>query len=557
MKKIACRIALGLLILPLLVPGQSVPEKPLPPAEQMDKLFDFWNRLDQPGFAVVVVKDGQVVYQKAFGLACQEHAVPLTPNSLFNTANLAQVFVGQAVAMLEAQGKLSLDEEVCKIIPEIPDFGVPLKLRHLVTHTSGLRDWLPALQLAGRGGEEVTMAKVLKIVQGQKKLIFTPGERFQDSNTDDDLLAEAIRRVTGKPFSDWAFENMFKPLKMTRSQFRDNCRSILDDQAFSYNFTRQEYLRGVDNLSLVGSHSLFASIAELGKWLVDLDAGKVVDKGIYTRMFTPGKLDSGASTAAGYGVNIDVRGGKRRISKAGDWAGSEMQFSYFPDQRLGFVLLANWDYTPIDGFGEGIPEIFLPAPPAPPASAKPAPRAKTVKVRPAILDEYAGDYRLGPGQVFNISRAESQLVLSLFGQKFPLTTLSETEFSLDFAQARVTFRRGKAGKIDGLVWAQGGREQVAPKVVMVKPSPEELAEYAGAYVNDELGGRLALEVRGGGLALVAPEQAEVRLLPDEKDTFTSGSRTFPKIVFQRDPQGRVTGLIIDSAPVRDLLFKKG
>ncbi len=113
------------------------------PAQQMDKLFDFWNRQDQPGFAVIVVKDGQALYRNVFGLACQEHAAAITPNTVFNTATLGQAFVGQAVAMLEEQGKLGLDDDVRKLIPELPDFGTPVKLRHLVFHRAGFATGCP------------------------------------------------------------------------------------------------------------------------------------------------------------------------------------------------------------------------------------------------------------------------------------------------------------------------------------------------------------------------------------------------------------------------------
>ncbi len=551
-------IALAITLLPLIGLSQTTGQKetPLTPAERMDKLFDFWNRLDQPGYAVVVVKDGQVVYQKVFGLACQEHLVPLTPNSIFNTATLAQAFVGQAVAMLEDQGRLSLDDDLRKFIPEVPDFGTPVKLRHLVFHSSGLRDWLPVIQLAGRDREEMTPEKVLKIVKAQKQLIFPPGERSQYSNTNYDLLAEAIKRATGRPFSEWAWENILKPIKMTRALFRDNSRSVIDDQAFSYNFTRQEYLRGIDNLSLTGSHSLFTSIADLAKWLLNLGTGAVGGPGISARMFTAGNLNDGRSSGFGYGLTIDSSSGRRQVSQTGVWAGSGVKLAYFPDQKFGFALLANWDYVPVDGFGQDVIDIYLPAAAAPPVKASPPAAKKSVKVNPAILDRYAGDYRLGPRQVFTISRAGDQLSLSVPGQKFLLTTLSETEFLLDIAQAHIVFQRNKEGKVDRFVWKQDGAEQIAPKVVLVKPTPAELKEFAGAYFNEELNLRFGVEARGDGLVLFPPEQDEARLAPDEKDHFATGRGAFPMIVFHRDAQARVTGFIIDSDPVRDLLFKK-
>ena len=558
MNRISTWIAMGLIILPLFALGQSAAKKenPLTPAERMDKLFDFWNRLDQPGFAVVVVKEGQVVYQKVFGLACQEHGAAMTPNTLFNTATLAQTFVGQAVAVLENQGKLTLDDDVRKLIPEIPDFGTPVKLRHLLYHSSGLRDWLPVLQLTGRDNEEVTLEKVLKIIKAQKQLIFPPGERSQYSGTNYDLLAETVKRATGKPFSDWAWENIFKPLKMTRTQFRDNYRSIFDDQAFSYNFTRSEYLRGIDNLSLTGSHSLFVSIADLAKWLLSVEKSAGGSPDIFSKMFTAGKLDSGRGSVFGYGLRIGSNAGRRQVSQAGDWAGSGVNLVYFPDQKFGCAVLANWDYTSVNGFVPAIIDIYLPATAAPPVKASPPAAKKSVKVRPAILDQYAGDYRMGPRQVFTISRSGDELYLSVSGQKFVLTALSETEFLLDFAGAQIAFQKSKEGKVQQFIWKQGGTEQIAPKFVLVKPTPQELKELSGSYFNEELNLRFGVEVRGEVLVLIPPEQSEVRLSSDEKDRFASGARLFPMIVFQRDAQNRLTGFIIDSDPVRDLVFKK-
>lgn len=213
MKKFGWLIGLLLIIGVSFIPGQDAAKKdePATPSGRMDKLFDFWNRLNQPGFAVVVVKEGKVLYQKAFGLACQEHAVPITPNTVFNIGDAAQPFVGQAVALLEKKGLLSLDDDVRKRIPELPDFGAPITLRHLLFHTSGLRDWLPVIRLTGRDGEEIDSAKMLKIVQAQKKLMFAPGTRSAYSNTNYDLLAETIKRISGKPFSDWIWKTSSGP----------------------------------------------------------------------------------------------------------------------------------------------------------------------------------------------------------------------------------------------------------------------------------------------------------------------------------------------------------
>ncbi len=565
MKKNGClaAIILALSIVGSMSLSAQNPQAAPSQSEQVDKLFDFWNRLDQPGFAVVVVKQGQVVYEKVFGLACQEHAVPIVPSTLFSTATLAQAFVGQAVAMLEKQGRLNLDDDVRKFIPELPDFGTPVKLRHLVYQTSGLRDWQSVLQLTGRSREEITIDKVLAVVKAQKRLLFPPGDRYQYADTNYDLLAEVIKRAVKQPFSDWAWENILKPLKMTQSQFRENSRSILDNQAFSYNFTAREYLRGIDNLSLVGSHSLFSSVAELAKWILNFETGQVGGPDVIAKMITAGTLNDGQASGSSYGLMVASQGGRRRISLTGTWAGSGADFAYFPDDRLGLVVLANWDYTGIDGFASSIAEIYLPAPtpsaaakPAPPAAKAPSAVRKAIKVSPKTLEAYDGEYRLGPGQIFVISHAGGQLQLGFSGQRFPLTALSETEFYLDVAQGQLTFQKNKDGKVTQLIWNQTGEEAIAPRILRVRPTPQELQEFAGGYFNDELNARFGVELRGAGLVLLMPGQPEVRLAPDEKDHFAGGSPAVPMIVFQRDAQNRVTGFVIDRDTVRDLVFKK-
>ena len=558
MKKNRFWVTMGLILLPLFAYAQDARKKEiaLSPSEQMDKLFDFWNRLDQPGFAVVVVKDGQVAYQQVFGLACQEHAVAITPKTVFNIATAAQPFVGMAVAMLEKQAKLSLEDDLRKYIPEVPDFGSPVKLRHLLYQTSGLRDWLPVLQLSGREKEEVTLEQVLKIVKVQKQPVFPPGDRFQYSNTNYDLLAEIIKRATGRSFSDWTWENIFKPLKMTRTQFRDNCRSIFDDQAFSYNFTRQEYLKGIDNLSLTGSHSLFASIGDLAKWLLNLETAQVGGKDIFAKMFSTGLLNNGQTSGFGYGLKIDARPGRRQVSQTGTWAGSGAALAYFPEQKFGFIVLANWDYTSVEGFVQNIIDIYLPAVAAPIKKAPPATAKKALKVSGEKLDLNIGLYRLAPNQVFTISRAGDQLNLIAQGMTFPLTTLSETEFSWEAAEAQITFQKNDQGKVHQLIFKQGGIETTARKIVLVKPTPQQLQEYAGAYFNEELNLRSTVELRGDRLIFIVPGQNDFRLAPDELDRFATGWRVFPMVIFQRDSQNRVTGFTIDSDPVRDLVFKK-
>jgi CubicO group peptidase (beta-lactamase class C family) len=561
------RWVLGLLAMLILmslgpsVRGQGV--KPPDAAGQMDKLFEFWNRLDQPGYAALVIKDARVVYEKTFGLACLEHQAPITPKSIFNVATAAELVTGMAAAMLEAQGRWSLDDDVRKYIPELQDFGVPVTIGHLVHHTSGIRDWQAVSRLAGWGQEDITIERVLKAVEAQKRLRFAPGTRTSYSATDYDLLAEAVRRATGKPFQDWTWENIFKPLKMTRTQFRENSRAMIEDQAFSYNYPRTAYFKGQDNLSVMGSHSLMTSLDDLAKWLINLQTGEVGGQGLIQKMLSPAKLTTGERAGYAYGFAVGAYKGFKQLSVIGDWAGYGVAVFYYPDQKVGFAVLANWDYSSVDQFVSSIADIylepFLKPETKPAAPAAPAPKpSKEVKLSPAVLGRYVGVYRLNLGTLFVITQAGSQLVLTVPGQggTYPLTAVSETEFALSFPGLLVTFQKNKEGKVHQLVWRQAGTDTVAPRVELVKPTPSELGEYAGSYANDELGLRCGVSLDGDRIVLTPQERSAVPLSPQEKDRFKGNSTDIPAIVFLRDARNAVTGFFIDDEPVRDLVFKK-
>jgi CubicO group peptidase (beta-lactamase class C family) len=553
----------GLLLMSLgpAVRGQGV--TPPAAAEQMDKLFEFWNRLDQPGYAALVIKDARVVYQKTFGLACLEHQVPITPKSVFNVATAAELVTGMAAAMLEERGQFSPGDDIRKYVPEVPDFGVPVTIGHLVHHTSGIRDWQAVSRLAGWDQEDITIGRVLKAVKAQKQLRFAPGTRAAYSATDYDLLAEAVRRATGKPFQDWTWDNIFKPLKMTRTQFRENSRAMIEDQAFSYNYPRTAYFKGQDNLSVMGSHSLLTSLDDLAKWMINLETGGVGGQGLIQKMLAPAKLTTGESTGYAYGFAVGAYKGFKQLSVMGDWAGYGVALVYYPDQKIAFAVLANWDYSSVEQFVPSIADIYLEpffkpvTKAAPPATPAPKPR-KEVKLSPSVLGRYPGVYRLNLGTLFVITQTGQQLVLTIPGQggTYPLTAVSETEFALSFPGLLITFQKNKEGKVHQLVWRQGGSDTVAPRVEFVKPTPSELGEYTGTYVNDELGLRCTVSLNGDRIVLAPQERTALALAPQEKDHFRAGSPVIPAVVFLRDAQNAITGFFIDDEPVRDLVFKK-
>lgn len=205
------------------------------PGERVDELFFAWDRKDTPGASVAVAKDGEILYKKGYGMANLEYDIPIGPSTIFHIASVSKQFTVFSILLLEDWGLLSLDDDIRKHIPEVPDFGTTITLRHLASHTSGIRDQWNLLAMAGwRLDDVITKEHVLKLVSRQKDLNFEPGEEFLYCNTGFTLLAEVVARVSSQSFADFTRENIFEPLKMNNTLFYDDHEKIVKNRAYSY-----------------------------------------------------------------------------------------------------------------------------------------------------------------------------------------------------------------------------------------------------------------------------------------------------------------------------------
>src|SRR2546426_157567 len=219
MKRLPFSIALMLLALAVAF-AQETREKSQ--QEQVDKLFARWDKPDSPGCALAIIKNGQVIYKRGYGMADLERAVPITTTSVFDVGSISKQFTAMSIALLMKQGKLSLDDDIRKYIPEIPNYGVRITIRNLIYHTSGIRDYVPLMALAEMPSENhYTYQQLISLLAGQKELNFKPGEEHFYSNSGYLLLGQVVRQASGKSLREFAEENIFKPLGMNNTRFLD------------------------------------------------------------------------------------------------------------------------------------------------------------------------------------------------------------------------------------------------------------------------------------------------------------------------------------------------
>ncbi len=329
-------------------------------SSRVDSLFEEWNPPGSPGCAVAIIKGHDIVYQRCFGLASLNYNIPITPSTIFHAASISKQFTAFLIATLAKEHALSLDDDINKYLPEIPDFGSPITLRHLIDHASGLYEQSTFLKLSGvEVVDWVSNEHVMKVVKRLKRLNFIPGDEILYCNTGYTLLAEIIERVSGKSLQEFANERIFLPLGMSHSQYYDDLQRIVSNMADSYiDNDNGSYSKGILNFSTVGATGLITTIEDMTKWLENF-ADPRIGSDIIEQMFTSGTLNSGTKSTYGLGIGITEYNGLKYVLHSGHDAAYRSYLGYFPHQKFGMVILGNVESLDGMELGKRIADIYL------------------------------------------------------------------------------------------------------------------------------------------------------------------------------------------------------
>lgn len=323
---------------------------------KVDSLYASYNS-KTPGAAVAVVKDGKVVFLKGYGMADLDHDIPITPQTVFNIASVSKQFTAFAIYLLAGEGRISLEDDVRKYITELPDYGTVIRVKHLLGHTSGLRDQAAIGSLAGnRSGDISTTEQLMKLIARQKNLNFTPGTAFGYCNTGYTLLAEIIRRVTGKSFGAYTEEKIFRPLGMTNTQFYENHETVVKNKAESYELINGTYYHQPLNVSNPGPSNLLTTVEDLTKWVLNFENPTVGTPGMIKAFNEASYLDNGKKVVlriAGEGDTIFHAKGQNlwsykgldAITHGGHAAAFRTFMGRFPNERLAIIALSNDEHN--------------------------------------------------------------------------------------------------------------------------------------------------------------------------------------------------------------------
>lgn len=543
-----------LLFMAFLISGVAADEK----TDKVDKLFSQWDTTISPGAALAIIKDGEIIYKRGYGMANLEHNIPITTTSVFRIGSTSKQFTAACIAILALQGKLSLDDDIRKYIPEMPEYERPISIRHLAHHTSGIRDYLTLTEIAALADDYFyTPEETIELVARQRKLNFLPGEEYLYSNSGYFLLGVIVQRASEKSLGEFAQEHIFKPLGMKNTHFHDDHTMIVKNRADGYSPIKKGFRINMTTLDHVGDGGLFTTVEDLYLWDQAFFNNKL-GKELTDSIQTTGTLNNGKKLDYAFGLFIDEYRGLKRVSHGGSFVGFRAQMVRFPEQKFSVICLANLGTINPSRLCMQIADIYLADEfKEEEKAAEKIKKVKAVKLSKKTLEEKVGNYQdEKSGAWIVISREEDRLHMEAWGRKDELTPVSKTRFqalkapfdlSIEFLPAQI----GEKEKARLFILEEEISLAKAPKQEPL--TPEQLEEYAGGYFNDELPVTYRLTVVNGALHFKHKNAPKEALKAMDRDKFSVG---WFHIVFTRDESDKISGFILGAGRAANMEFVK-
>lgn len=514
-----------------------------------------------PGAAAMVIKDGEVVFQNSYGMANLAYDVEMTDETVHNIGSTSKHFLTFGLLLLEEEGVISLDDDIRKYIPELPEFEHTVTLRHLVNHTSGYREFLNTLVMTGRSSSmELSQEQVIEMIRRQPELQNEPGAEFNYNNTGYVLMTEVIERVTEIPFPEWMKEHVFEPVGMENTLVRYSPGQVVENRSMGYEPSEDGGFKEVTDLGgAMGPGGIHTTMSDLQKWIDNLLDPKVGTKEMIEKLTTPFELNNGASTGYGLGLFSQEFKGLDYFHHGGADMAHRSMLMVFPEVEGAVVTQSN--YAAFRGdISQSIAEIFFEE-----YMDEDAPQEETAETEEkeefvydtAEFEPLTGRYELSvmPGFILTFSRDGDRIYTQATGQpEIDIAATSDSTFNLVGVNAAITFHRNEDGSADSLTLHQNGNH-IARKIEF-DPTREELEEYTGRYFSDEIETLYTIVLEDSSLMLQHYQMEEdIKLIPGNIDSFGGG---FPiaEVSFERNEAGEIIGFKASNGRARGVYFRK-
>lgn len=527
------------------------------PEHDVDAIFADLVGPTSPGCAVSVMRDGSPVYENGYGMANLEYGIPITPHSVFHVASVSKHFTAMAIELLVDEGSVDWDDDIREYVPEVPDFGPRITLRHLVHHVSGIRDQWNLLSMAGWRWEAdvVTQHDVLDITARQTELNFPPGERYLYSNTGFTLLAVVVERVSGMTLRGFTTRRIFEPLGMEATHFHDDHQMLVRHRAYAYApDAKGEFglKNSIPDFDVVGATSLFTTAHDMAAWDRNFYTGQVGGHEAFQRMRKPFELSDGGRTDYGHGLSLGRYRGLRTEGHGGADAGYRSSFLRFPDERLSVAVLCNFPAANPGRRAQRVAEAYLADVMEPEEEDDEGPSLSdpTVPMSTAELSALTGVYRGSqPNQLFRAALEGGELKMYQGNDPRTLRPIGDRRFEVVGEGFVARFVESPDGTV-AFEYPGGRAERLSG---IWEPDSAALGAFVGRYHSAELDTEYDIVLEEGELSVHHRKLESRSLAPAYEDAFRLRGALAE---FTRDDRGRVSGFTLSDGRVWGVRFER-
>jgi len=509
---------------------------------RIDKIFSRY-KSDKPGAELAISRNGKIIFSRAWGMADMEHNVPLTTESITEAGSVSKQFTAAAILLLEQQGKLSLDDDIHKYVHEIPDYGYKITLRQMMQHKSGIKDWGAVAAIAGwpRSTKTYNNDDALYIISNQKTLNYKPGDEYLYSNSNYNLFAIIVQRVSGMSLADFTRKYIFEPAGMKHTQWRDDYRRIVPNRAIAYSKSGSGNQTNMPNEYVYGNGGLLTTAEDLVTWCNYYTNGRLGNPSLLNKQIATNPFNNGVMHNYAAGLFIGTYRGWKYYSHDGATAGYRSNLDVFPELGLSIAWLSNT--SGFDGdtlnVADAITELFVPD-----RSDRQIIEPATALLLPKeTLNSYVGWYRnsrTGGGVKFYMQG--DNLHATQIGQLKPI---KENVFATGNGRVEIDPK--------GFLFINGAKDSIYfTSVPEAKVDEKLMNEYVGEYYSEEAEAKFYVQIKNGKLIILQKPKTEFQLSPTYKDAFESPAGS---IYFERE-KGNIINFKISVGRARNVEFKK-
>lgn len=519
-------------------------------SDRVDAIFSEWNKTNSPGCALAVVRDGEIIYSRGYGMANLDYDLAIRPNSVFHIASISKQFTAFAIALLDQDGKLSIDDDIRDYLAEMPDFGQKISIRQLAHHTSGLRDQWDLFHLAGwRDNDIKTNDDVLYLASRQTDLNFQPNEEYLYSNTGYTLMAIIVERVSGQTFREFTHERIFKPLGMNDTHFHDDFDMIVKNRAYGYVPSKDGGFKiSIPLFDTVGATSLFSTVEDLARWERNFYHKKIGGDALIELMLKSAVLNNGETIDYAFGISNSTYRGLKTFGHSGADAGYRSDFLCFPEQNFAVIIFCNLGPMVPSELTKRVADIYLES-----EFKENLPDHEAITLNDGDLADKLGIYRdplTGGARKFG-SRDGKLYLQVMTDYQFAMQAISVNHFIGQKFPINLEFVNDNEKR--GFYESFGsGKSTLYERVDVVDVATLNFEELVGTYFSKELNSEYVVEKGEDGILLKHYKHQAMPFVPTTHDEFMG----LGSLQFTRNSSGEIDGFTWFTGRVRKLRFAR-